>query len=418
MNEMVTEYKAEYDRLFTMLSQALKSETPQSDQENTETDGIGQDADRDWAAIVEIAAKHGVISLLYEELRRQKNFPQELLKRAEGLAQTVVRQNYRLLYLSWQIQQAMCAEGIRTVLLKGAGTASYYAVPELRKSGDIDLLLLDLQDAQKAARCLEKLGFQQKEWQPSLHHIVYSLPTERGRTQIEAELHTMFAEPFDDERVNALLEEQVPLLEKHSQTVTVSGLPLVIPDQAYHAYELLLHMLQHFLRSGFGLKLLCDWVVLWNRETDAPVQEEYLRLVRECGIKRFSDLISLVCVRYLGLPAERIAFMDPDTGLSCEDFMAEVLQAEEFGKTAKDRMVALRGNGIWDYIREFHHQMRLNYPKAGKWIVLWPVLWAITLVRFCRNNRLIRKVSLFSVLKTAGTRGKLVNNLQLFRQER
>lgn len=420
---MGKERKPEWDRLLLLLANALQ------DTDGCLTDDMGPvcsaesdhteipQEDCDWAVLVETAARHGVVSLIYEELRAHR-LPPEALRRAEGLSQTVVRQNYRLLYLSWQIQQAMKAEGIRTVLLKGAATASFYAVPELRKSGDIDLLLPHTAQLEQAAQCLEQLGFRRKEWQPSLHHIVYCLPAKKGRPEIEVEIHTMLAEPFDDTKVNALLERQVLQLAEHSETVWMMGLPLEIPDQAYHAYELLLHMLQHFLRAGFGLKLLCDWVVLWNRETEPGVQEEYLKLVRTCGIKKFSDLISLTCVQYLGLPKESIDFMKPDTGLSTEAFLEEILTAEEFGKTSKDRMVALRGNSPWDFVREFHHQMHLNYPKAGRCFLFWPVLWSMTFVRFLINNRRVRKVSLGAVLKTAGQRGKLIKNLQLFRQER
>ncbi len=410
---MEKEQKPECDRLLSLLAGALQARTVEGEREK----GATQDGDCDWEALVEMAARHGVISLIYEDFRMCE-LPQETILRAEQLSQVVVRQNYRLLYLSWQVQQALKMEGVRTVLLKGAATASFYAVPELRKSGDIDLLLLHAEELEQAAQCLEQLGFRRKEWQPSLHHIVYCLPAEKGRPEIEVEIHTMLAEPFDDRKVNALLEQQVSQLSEHTETVRVMELPLEIPDRAYHAYELLLHMLQHFLRAGFGLKLLCDWVVLWNRETEPAVQKEYLELVRSCGIKKFSDLVSLTCVRYLGLPAGRIAFMKPDTGLSTEAFLEEILAAEEFGKTSKDRMVALRGNSPLDFAREFHHQMYLNYPKAGKCFLLWPVLWGMTLARFLINNHRIRGVSLGAVLKTAGQRGKLIKNLQLFRQER
>lgn len=408
--QKLTGQKPENDRLLSMLAKALQDSADRNGKAEEQTD-------YDWATLVELAARHGVVSLICEELRAQ-GVPQAAFMRAEGLSQTVVRQNYRLLYLSWQIQQAMGRQGIRTALLKGSGTASFYPVPELRKSGDIDLLLLDPGDLEQAAKCLEGLGFRRKEWQPALHHIVYGLMTEGGKQEIEAELHTMLAEPFDDRRINALLERQMGQVARHLQTVRVMELPLEILDPAYHAYELLLHMLQHFLRSGFGLKLLCDWVVLWNGEISPAMQKEYLGLVRACGIKKFSDLVSLTCVNNLGLSAERIAFMEPDTGLETEVFLAELLAAEEFGKTSKDRMVALRGSSPWDYVREFHHQMHLNYPRAGKCILFWPVLWLITLVRFLVNNRRIRKVSLRAVLKTAGQRGKLIKNLQLFRQER
>ena len=371
-----------------------------------------QTVDCDWGALIETAQRHGVISLLYEALRKQK-LEEGDMRRATQLTRTVVRQNYRLLVLTHQLLELFGQNGIPVVLLKGMGTASFYPVAELRKSGDIDLLLLDAKKLDAAGDCLKTFGCRVEEWQPSLHHIVFRSPA--GDAKIEIELHTMLAEPFDNQSVNVLLQEQVSLCSRQLTTVSVAGVELTILDTACHGYELLLHMLQHFLRSGFGLKLLCDWVVFWNRETDEEQQNRYLELVGECGIKKFSDLVTLTCIEYLGLPAGRVAFMDLDRSLDAGEFMQEILEAEEFGKSSRDRMVALRGNSISDYVREFHHQMHLNYPAAGKWVVLWPVLWGMTLLRFLVNNRRVRHISLFSVMKKAGQRGKIIKKLQLFK---
>lgn len=390
----------------------------------------------DWDALVETARRHSVLPLMYEVLKSQP-VPEKAFQKAERISQMTVRQSYRLLILSKQIQEAMAQRGIEVVLLKGVGTATYYPVPELRKSGDVDLLLLDREKLDEAGKCLQELGCRVEEWQPSLHHVVFSVPAEgaalsateaengpsargarAGKGQkIEIELHTMLAEPFDEARVNELLDSQIPGIKDHLARVEYAGVELDVLDTAYHAYELLLHMLQHFLRSGFGLKLLCDWVVFWNREIAEADRELYLKLVRECGIKSFSDLVSLTCAEYLGLPSDRIAFMKPDKTLSPREFMWEILEAEEFGKSSRDRMVALRGNSPGDYVREFHHQMHLNYPKAGKCLILWPALWLLTLVRFLVNNRKIRKISLSAVLRKAGQRGKLMKKLNLFRPE-
>lgn len=37
--------------------------------------------------------------------------------------------------------------------------------------------------------------------------------------------------------------------------IEIMGYPIPVVSDAYYAYHLLLHMLQHFLRAGFGLKL-------------------------------------------------------------------------------------------------------------------------------------------------------------------
>ena len=78
-------------------------------------------------------------------------------------------------------------------------------------------------------------------------------------------------------------------------------------------------------------------------------------------------------------------------------------------------MVVLRGSGLKGYLREFHHQMHLNFPRAGKCFPLFPALWLVTLARFLRNNRKVRDVSLMQVLETADRRSRQMELLDLFR---
>ena len=77
-------------------------------------------------------------------------------------------------------------------------------------------------------------------------------------------------------------------------------------------------------------------------------------------------------------------------------------------------MVAIHGGGLFGYVRAFHHQMHLNYPKAGRCVLCWPVLWVLTLLRFLRNNYKLRGTTVRQVLKSAGKRGKIVEKMHLF----
>ena len=74
-------------------------------------------------------------------------------------------------------------------------------------------------------------------------------------------------------------------------------------------------------------------------------------------------------------------------------------------------MVGMDGDSWTAYVREFQHQMHINFPKAGRWIIFWPVLWAATLVRFLRNNRKLHRAPLTEIMKKAGMRGQLVSRL-------
>ena len=78
---------------------------------------------------------------------------------------------------------------------------------------------------------------------------------------ITVELHQTLAEHFDNKRMDNQLQDIVKEYKEHIQSVSFLGNTLYISSDGYNAFSLMIHMLQHYLRAGFGLKLLCDWVV-------------------------------------------------------------------------------------------------------------------------------------------------------------
>ena len=129
-------------------------------------------------------------------------------------------------------------------------------------------------------------------------------------------------------------------------------------------------------------------------------------------------MVTAVCIRFLGLEEENgqsIRWQEPAEKDRIE-FMEEILRSLEFGTVEAEQMVTLRGNRWSDLLREFHHQMHLNFPDTGKNPLLWPVLWSRTAWRFARNNRTIRKTTMRRVIKNARKRGKIAKKLHLFQR--
>lgn len=363
-------------------------------------------ADFSWDKMISIADKHGVLSIMYDTLMHEKSISDEWKKFVTKKSQQNVMQQYRLLFLSRYLLELFKKNGIRACLLKGSAVAFYYPQPELRKSGDVDIVLQDKNTLEVARELLLKCGFQLEEEQLTNHHLTFL-----SKEGIAIELHSMLAEPFDNKKLNSYMDRV--LLECEIEYVNVMNANLRTLKRPYFAFHLLLHMLQHFLRSGFGLKLLCDWVLFWQEETSKEDRECYLRLVNEAGVKAFSDVVTNACVKYLGLEQQDVAWMELAEDSPTEDFLREIMDAEEFGKSGENRMVMMRGTGLMDYVREFHHQMHLNFPKAGKCFLLWPVLWVITLVKFLYNNRKVRNISTKQILKEARRRSKLMEKIKI-----
>lgn len=387
-------------RLFQLVRQSLARE------ERKEQRIVLENAE--WDCLMKMAERQGVLSLLYEELYHLPELPEQLKQKVKKTAEKNVQQQYHLLFLDRYIVELLMEHQIPAVVMKGVTIGEYYPIPELRKSGDVDLLLVNPSDLEKAKEVMRQAGYQEEE-QHALHHVCFSTPD-----GVEVELHTMLAEPFDNEKTNKCLKEALEEAGKQIERMNVMGMKLPVLPKAHFAFELLLHMLQHFLRSGFGLKLLCDWVAFLQKELTVAEQKKYMELVENAGIRGFSDIVTLTCVQFLGLSGSQISWMNIQEKYPVEDFLREILDAEEFGTSNKNRMVVMRGTGLFDYVREFHHQMHLNFPKAGRCILLWPVLWFVTLVRFLRNNRKLRKVSTKSVLREASRRSRLMKKIQLF----
>ncbi len=360
---------------------------------------------------VELAQRHAVLPFLYDVIKTFKGTSAVVCQSAKSAARMAVRTNYRLLFLTKFVTGLLEANGITAIVLKGAATASFYPVPELRKSGDVDLLIPEQADFERACTLLTENGFYRLKNQKALHHV--ELKNDEG---ISVEVHHTLAEPFESRQINSFLKELLPEYGKNTVKNSSWGVPFYQPKEAYHAFYLLLHMLQHFLRSGFGLKYLCDWAVFWNREIAAEEKARFSELIQKSGTEGFVSVLTKCCVEYLGLKEGNVRFLldaPPEEELVLE-FLYEVLKGGEFGKEQHNRMVAMRGTGIFAYFLEFHHQMHLNYPKSGNIFLCWPVLWILTLARFLHNNRTIRKVSGREILREAGRRSRLVGRMKLF----
>lgn len=365
----------------------------------------------DWMKLIRMADHHKVLSLLYD-LLQDTDIAEEQKKSIQQITRQIVQQTYRLLFLGKSIIEELKEHGIDAILLKGCGVAALYPVPEYRKSGDIDLLLQNQKEVIDACEILEKRGFRKEAQQHANYHIACTEPE-----GIELELHMALAEDFDNEKTNLYLKKCQRDFFEHRTKTDVMGVDFLLAAKPYQAFYLLLHMLHHFLGAGFGLKLLCDWVVFWEHPVTDEDKEIFINMCSQIGIAGFAYLVTRLCTDFLGLDKNKVSFIVCEEQMEEETillFMKEIFEAEEFGHSDSSRMVVLRGIKLRDYVREFHHQMKLTYPKAGRCIVLYPALWIMTLCGFLYRNRKIRGTSGKKILKKTYKRSKLMEQMHLF----
>ncbi|MDE6923970.1 MAG: nucleotidyltransferase family protein [Acetatifactor sp.] len=361
----------------------------------------------DMGKVIQTAERHKVLSLLYGELcEKWEEDPLDPtdIKKIGNISRVAAKQSYRLLFLTRYLVELLTEAGIPVLVLKGCGVAELYPVPEMRKSGDVDLLIPG-DRLEEVRELLAQKRFMAKKEQHANHHLVCRSPD-----GIDVELHTMLAEPFSDEDIDLGMRRVIPLYFTQKEDRECMGISLPLPSESHQALQLLFHMLQHFLRAGFGLKLLCDWVVFWNRDSAQKVVPEFMRLAEECHVREFAEAVTIVCKDFLGLRRDLPMGNRSDRELA-EDFLRDVFAAEEFGGADKDRMVIVQKNSLGAYFKEFHYQMKMNHPKASPYVVLWPALWVVTFAVFLHNNRKFHRGRMKDILRSAGDRSRLLQRV-------
>lgn len=361
----------------------------------------------EWKQLLILADCHEVLSLLENILESDKLSEEQQMTVQFKTARTV-HTSIQLQILNQKLTTMLDKEGIRAITLKGCAVARFYPVPEFRKTTDIDLFVANEEDARRAVQILSKNGFKPSgKWHANHHFVLVSEKKE------VVELHTAWADAFKDKRLNRYLEKLQKESDWHCQLVEWQGLKLYAYETAWQGFYLMIHMLQHFVGSGFGLRNLCDWVVLWENCEDVNARKTFWKMVCESGTTEFTKAITAICIKYLGLdqkksPVPEKCHIEQEIA---DALLRDILDAGEFGYSEKERMVGMDGDSLMSYIREFHHQMNINFQNTGKIIFFWPVLWLATLIRFLKNNRKLNRAPISEIMKKAGKRGQLVRRL-------
>lgn len=364
-------------------------------------------SDEEWTQLLTIADRHEVLSLL-ENIWDSDQLPKEQRLLVQAKTAKTVHKGIQLQALNARLTSLLANEGITAITLKGCTVSRFYPTPEFRKTTDIDLFVANPEDAQKAVKILGDNGFKASGAWHANHHFILS--SEKNEV---VELHTAWADDFKDKNLNQYMEKMQPESMHHCQLTDIQGFQVYAYETPWHAFYLMIHMLTHFVGSGFGLRNLCDWVVLWNNCDEAKEREDFWKMAVESGTEEFAAALTAICVKYLGLdraksPVPEEKYVEPET---VEMLLRDILDAGEFGYSEAARMVGMDGNSWTAYVREFHHQMHINFPKEGRCLFFWPVLWAATLVRFLRNNKKLHRAPIAAIMKKAGTRGQLVSRL-------
>lgn len=308
---------------------------------------------------------------------------------------------YQIEQFTRRIADLFDANNISYILLKGISLAAFYPVPEYRKLGDVDIYINDKEMFNRTSALLLANGYT-KDDEISDHHqgYLYKVP-KTGRTMI-LELHYRIVGLYQYAPANKIVDAvfAANTFSPVMQTVNDRNYPVLPPTE--YTFYMIHHMLKHYLYSGFGIRLLCDFsFYLEHNYTDIDFVKIHT-WCEESKILHLYEIILETCRIYLGLPEtidSKIHYNKND----CEAFITQLLKD---GDVSPNNGPTLVGSGSYKnvnfltYFKEGHLQMHVRFPKLGKCPLLWPILWLITFACFLYNNRTIRNMSLVQTLRS------------------
>lgn len=227
-------------------------------------------------------------------------------------------------------QQDFCGvlerAGVPVCIWKGFAAAAAYPEPELRAMGDVDALVPPerMDDARNALLCAG-----------------YALKKEEN----DEDMHLGFQKDGAVFEVHRSVTSGVSLpagflqacLDGRKTVQTAYGDFPALDDTA-HACAMLLHMLRHFVSSGFGLRQLYDWA-FWLR--NVPVDaEQVLELARAVGAEQFLYAATRVCVDWFGLQ-DRYGWAERIDGSVSDAMLEDILIGGNWGLKEDNRTYSL-----------------------------------------------------------------------------
>lgn len=260
--------------------------------------------DIDFNIIYRLAQEQSVVGLVAAGLEHivDLKVPKEIALVFVGEALQHEQRNIAMNHFIGGLIEKLRANEIYALLVKGQGVAQCYERPLWRAAGDVDLFL-DEENYYKAKEYLTPLASSiEKEAESSKH---YGLTMDSWLVELHGSLHggllNRIDRQIDELQADTFCNKRIRIWQNDAVEV-----PLPAPDN--DIVFIFTHILQHFFKSGIGLRQICDWcMLLWTYQDSINRDLLYKRL-RRMGLMTEWQVFGALAVNALGMPDNAMPF--------------------------------------------------------------------------------------------------------------
>lgn len=339
------------------------------------------------AELLRLSVSQNMFGICWSALKRRNGSDDILEKSKRAVVVGAVLQT-RKTERFLRFYKALSDAGISPICVKGLTIRTLYPEPDLRPSSDEDLII-DKSERQLFFDVSQKSGFTIKTENEN-QITVYD---EQSGLLVEAQ--TKFFLPCDriGERMNGFFSES----RKHLRTVDIQGVEIKTLGFTDNLLYLICHVLKHYIRSGFGIRQICDILLYSQTFYDEIDFDGVFKKLKEISADGFAADIFGIGKDYFGLTAS-FPEVFASSQVNCEKLLEDVLSAGVFGKSTAERthsaaltLAAVKGEksvGKSAAKRAFvsFDELKAVYPgiKDRKW--LYPYYSVLRLLSYLKRS--------------------------------
>lgn len=251
----------------------------------------------DWQEVYRLATEQSVLGLVIAGLEHSDvKPPQVLLLQWIGEVQMIEQRNKAMNQFVAELVEKMRAADIYAILVKGQGVALCYEKPLWRPSGDVDLLLSEV-NYKKAKELLLPLSSSNKNEERYSQHLGMNIG--QWYVEIHGSLRTGLSASVDKE-VDAAQESV--FIGGNVRTWDNNGTLVFLPAPTENVFLVFTHFIKHFYKEGMSLRQVCDWCrLLWTYRESLNYGNLELWINKAGLMKEWKAFYNLAS-RYLGMP--------------------------------------------------------------------------------------------------------------------
>lgn len=285
---------------------------------------------KEWQQLYDMAKKQSLVGICFAGVQKQVNQNQELPEMLYltwmGMAAKIQQRNEVVNRQCAELQAKLSADGLRSCVLKGQAIAQLYPdnLKSLRQSGDIDIYVdCGRERAIKYAKTLqETVAWDYKH----LHLNVFK--------DTEVEMHYRTEIMF-----NVLKNRSVRRWEESDlilQSIFAKKEDGIMSASAeFNLVYLLLHMYNHAMSEGCGLRQYMDYYCLLSSINADDYKNAATKTIEQFGMKKFAAGVMWVLHEVFGLDYRKMLL--PADESAGRYLLRDAIEGGNFGRHDKSR---------------------------------------------------------------------------------